>query len=446
MARVLGIEGDNVAAELRSSIVDKLRVYDEALILPAAHQSAESGAFKNVVMRLAGHERELRTDVFHPSWFTGVSAIPFPNDIAERLLADPEKRKRALNALVEAIPSEMASSDVQVGPELDGDHTGADAKPWQFGFDSPSCCVGLYAAQQACAPQVGLQGMDRIHQAYYLVCKAGGGVAAQTFHTRLTAALAKGASLDEALEQGIEPGPQALRRVAVAAKRNRGRILIAAAHALGFHSIDTIGDQASPDGIPYRTAIAPVDVTINVLRKIDTAQRSVWQYASGCVDAASSLGLLAASNAAQGFLLFTGANGELKVGTKNSFFDTLPFATPRLCTNRQAATDAAKCHRAWNEKVAGARGDDAGGAHPDTAWLRERFSWVDRGLGVDIEPLPLWGTFAPEAWLTSWARELGVTQLRTVRLAPEVVALAGVEGAKLRAAVRMALPPTHSSR
>ena len=442
MARVLGIEGDYVPSELRTALVDGLRVYDEAIVLPGAHRSQESGGFKNVVMRIAGHERELRADIFSPNWFSGVSMVPFPNDVAERLLTDPDRRQRALAALVKAIPSEMASAELQVGPELDGEPSGADAADWQFGFDSPGCCVGLYSAQETRAPRVGLEGMDRVHSKYYLVCKAGGGIAAQTFHARFLAAMAKGASLDEALEQGNSPGPQALRRVATAAKRNRGRILIAAAHALGFHSIDTISDQASPDGAAMRVAITPIDVACNVLRKVDTSSRSVWQYTSGCVDAASSLGLVSSSNVAMGFVLFTGTNGEFKINLKNSFHDSLPFGTPRLCSNREAVTAAAECHKAHRTRP----DTTATGPHPDSAWLRERFGWVDRGLGVDVEPPALWGTFASEEWLASWARELGVAQLRTVRLAPEVVALAGVEGAKLRAAARHVQGSTHSTR
>ena len=182
MARLLGIEGDNVPSELRSALMDSLRVYDEAVILPCGHRSCESGAFKNVVMRIAGTEHELRADNFSPNWFSGVSMIPFPNALAERLLTDDDQRKRALAALVAAVPSEMASSDVQVGPELDGDEHGVDSSHWQFGFDSPGCSVGLYSAQETRSPVVGATGMDRVHHTYYLVCKAGGGVAHTLTH------------------------------------------------------------------------------------------------------------------------------------------------------------------------------------------------------------------------------------------------------------------------
>jgi hypothetical protein len=451
MARVLGLDGDYIPPELRTALVDHLRLFDEGIILPGAQRSPESGGVKNVVMRLNGTEHDLRADVFTPNWFMGVSAVQVGTQEAEALLSDPARRCAALRALAEAIPSEMASSEVQVGPELDGEATDADSNPWQFGFDSPSCCVGLYAAEETRAPRAGVQGMDRVHKTYYLVCKAGGGVAAQTFHARLTAALSKGASLDEALEQGTEPGPQALRRVGVAAKRNRGRILVAAAKTLGFHGIDTISDQASPPGQQYRVAITALDVACNVLRKVDLPERdrSVWQYTSGCVDAASSLGLVTASNAARGFVLFTGADGEFKVTLRNSVHDAIPFCTPRLSSNREAVTKAAEAHKRHLAKTASDGGGGGGGgamgegAHPDGQWLRERFAWVNSAAGGkagalpgQIEPPPLWGTFEPEAWVQSWARELGLAQLRQVRLGPEIVAIAGVEPGKLRAAVR----------
>ena len=73
----------------------------------------------------------------------------------------------------------------------------------------------------------------------------GAGLAGQTFHARLSAALKSGSTLDEALSDDGTPGAKALRRVAVAAKRNRCRILNIAAQSLGFVCVDTIGDNAS---------------------------------------------------------------------------------------------------------------------------------------------------------------------------------------------------------
>ena len=103
----------------------------------------------------------------------------------------------------------------------------------------------LLGAADARAPGPNCEGMERVHRTYYLAAKAGGGIAAQTFHARLTAALAAGSTLDDALDGNADPGPQALRRGGFAASRNRGRILLLAAKALGIdHAIDTLGDQA----------------------------------------------------------------------------------------------------------------------------------------------------------------------------------------------------------
>jgi len=436
MARVLGLE-DDVGTTLRQALLNTLRVYDDCRALPGAHKSVESGAFKNVVMRLSGTENNMRSDAFSPNWFVGVSIMPVPASEAEPLLSDPKRRASALRKLVDAIPSELADADVEVGPQLDGDPNDRDTKAWVAGFDAPSCCVGIYSARETRAPEAGKDGMDRVHNTYYLVCKAGGGIAAQTFHARLTAALGSGKSLDQALDSGHEPGPQALRRVAQAAQRNRGRILVDAANALGLLSVDTLSDQASPDTACYRVAVAPVNVSCNSLRRVDIAgdrPRSTWQYSAGCVDSMSSTGIVTASNAQQGFVLFTSQDGELRVQARNNLFDGVPFASERRLSNRDAVNAAADAHKRGGQLV----GTSAQRAapHPDHQWVRERFGWKAKDHGIDLEPPTLWGAFASENWLRSWGREIGVASMRAVTLSPEIVAIAAVEGPKLRAAAR----------
>lgn len=432
MARVLAVNDYEVPQSLRSALLSQLRVYDDVRVLPGAHRSPESGAFKNVTMRLSGTEPGLSGELFSQNWFTGVSVIELPGEIAQPLLKDPRKRAAALQKLAAAVPSELADASVEVGPALEGDDNDRDTKAWLAGFDSPSCCVGLYSAQQTKAPgDAAHTGMQRIHHTYYLAVKAGGGIAAQTFHARLCAALTQGKSLDDALEAGDEPGPQALRRVAMAAQRNRGRILIEAAKALGFHAVDTLSDQASPDGQMYRQAVTPVNSVLNVLRKIECGSRgqSMWQYTSGCVDAHYSTGVVAASNAQQGFVLFTTQSGEMRVPqVKNELYDTVPFASRRLLSNRDVVMLAAEAHK--QAKAAHAA------AHPDSEWLRERFAWRAKDLGLDLEPPALWGAFEEEEWIASWGREVGVAGLRAVSLTPELVCVAAVEAPKLRAAAR----------
>ena len=110
-----------------------------AIVLPTASRSKESGAFKNVVLRLSGTETDLNSEIFSPNWFAGVSAVVVPSAHAELLMRDAARRKTALAKLAACIPSEMADSDVQVGPKLDGDEDDRDVEGWVAGFDSPSC-------------------------------------------------------------------------------------------------------------------------------------------------------------------------------------------------------------------------------------------------------------------------------------------------------------------
>ena len=399
---------------------------EQAVILPQAHRSVESGGFKGVSMKLSGQEGELSADMFSPSWFAGVSVLAVPPEIAQPLLNNPRKRAAALAKLNEAIVSEMSGADVQVGPELDGDESDRDVAPWEAGFDSPGCCVGLYSAQQSRAPDAGIYGMHRLHNAYFLVCKAGGGLAAQTFHSRLTSALKKGRSLDECLKDGNEPGPQALRRVSLAAQRNRARILAVAAKAIGYVGCDTISDNAAPAGHPYRMAIPAINIHTNTLREIEGVSTSTWHYAAGCVDGGISQGLLSSSNPKEGFLLFTDSNGGLKPQLRNAAYNCLPFASVRLASNRDAVMKAADAHKRALERQTV--------AHPDSEWVRERFAWRAKSLGVDLEPGILWGTYGSEEFVNQWGRELGIATCRVMRLQPEAVSIAAVEPAKLRAA------------
>lgn len=428
MARVLGLE--EIPPELRQELNASLRVCDEAIVLPTASRSAESGAFKNVVLRFAGNEPNVSADVFSSNWFSGISLVPVDTAQAEVLLRDSAKRQAALKKLTAAISSEMADSEVQVGPKLDASSDDRDVSGWVAGFDGPSCCVGLYSARLSRAPESGMGGMSRTHNAYYLVAKAGGGVAAQTFHSRLVSSLRAGRSLDDSLETGDAPGPQALRRVALAGKRNRARILAIAAETLGFSGcVDTITDASSAPDAPHRGAITMVDVTYNAIRKIDTGgMRSTWQYVAGAADAALSHGAISSSNVAEGFLTFTTKDDNFRVSLRNDAYDCLPFVTPRIEETRALCSRAARAHEEARKT--------GKPAHPDHAFVQERFAWktsIDKGI---VEPPCLWGSHLSEAFLSNWARELGVANLKSVRLSPELVTLAALEPAKMRAIVR----------
>lgn len=430
MARILALE--ELDGKLRTEMQSCLRVCDEAVVLPSASRSEESGTFKNVVFRLSGTDTELNPEIFSPSWFAGVSAVLVAPDMAEALLRNQEKRRTILKKLASSVMSEMSDAEIQVGPELEGDETDRDTKGWVAGFDSASCCVGLYSARQSRSPDVGASGMNRIHKAYYLVAKCGGGVAAQTFHSRLTSALRSGKSLDECLSEGGNPGIRALRRVSTAARRARARLLAQASEIMGFATVDTISDNAASPSAPMRGAIPCIDVTYNSLRKIDGVPRSTWQYSSGCVDAVISQGLMTSSNVAEGFVAFTNKNDEFKLAVRNEAYSTIPFVTERLHTTKAMSLTIAREH-----KQAKARDQSA---HPDSEFVYQRFCWkskaVPGGEGLSIEPPSLWGSHASEAFLASWARELGIANCKVVRMSPEAVCISAMEPAKLRAVVK----------
>ena len=415
MARVLSLE--EIDSKFRSAITGALRVCDEAVVLPGATRSIESGSFKNVVVRLAGTEPDLAPDVFSSAWWSGVSLLPVPKQVAEAVLDDSARRKAALQKLAEQIPSEAADSELVVGPELDGDSNGCDKNQWTAGFDGPACCVGLYSCSQTTTSDPRIPGIERQQKNYYLVCKAGAGLAAQTFHSRLATALRSGKTLEEALERG-EPGPLALRRVSEAGARNRARILRSAAQILGFHAVDTVSDHTASPTAPSRCAVVSANVNTNTLRRVDCPGRAVFEYCSGSVDAAHSAGLVSCSNLADGFVLFTTVSGD-KPAVRNDAHDNIPFVTPRICSSREACARATK-------------------RHPDHAWVRDRFSWKNRAGCEDLEtePAAFWGSHATENFVSHWSRELGLQNLRATKLQPELVCCSALEGAKLRALAR----------
>lgn len=243
MSKILSLE--DCPIPLRNSILRALRETDEAVLLPQSERSVESSSYKNTVFRLTANTPGLNPDIFSPNWFTGVTCVQLDDRDVEPLINDSKRRASVLQKLATAIPSEIACSDVTVGPQLDADSSDRDTADWVAGFDGPSCCVGLYVSEHSKAPDTGLRGMNRVHRESFLICRAGGGLAAAQFHTRLVSSLRRGKTLEQALEYGNEPGPQALRRVAAAGTRNRTQILLKAAQIIGFNRVNGISDQAS---------------------------------------------------------------------------------------------------------------------------------------------------------------------------------------------------------
>ena len=178
-----------------------------------------------------------------------------------------------------------------------------------------------------------------------------------------------------------------MRRVASSARRNRARILLMAAEAFGLFSLDSIGDNASHDSNPCRHLIPSVDVSYNSLvHASNSSSRSVWQYASGCVDASICTGMVTSSNVAEGFVCFSKPDGDTRVTVRNDAYCCVPFSTPRLMSNRDAMMYCV-------EKCKGVDGTPKSG-HPDSEWIRMRFAWEAKAFQtttVDVEPPSLWG-------------------------------------------------------
>lgn len=418
-ARLLTL--DSVTISLRNALLASLRAEDEGLLLPQAFQSNESGSFKNCVFRLAGDVPGISGAVFSFDWFSGVSLVQLSDSDARRVEALLEQPDEHLRSLVDAIASDVADADVQVGPSLECDELerDVDGATWKCGFDSPSAFVGIFSAQNSRPSEVGARGMSRVHNEFFLVCKAGAGTAASTFHSRLLAAIATpNATLDSVLGEGGTVGAAALRRLTSAGARNRHRILAEAAKVLGLTGVQSVGDQASRN--KYRCAVSDVDVCVNTIRKMDDTARSTWQV-TNAVDGTTSKGLVSMSNAADGMLLFLTSTGEKRIILRqNESWGTLPFATPRLKSSREMVDVVAA----------------AGGASGDEPWIRKRFAWKNRvfvAAQKDVPPFAFFGSHDTEWYAKSFSRELGLANFNAVRLRPELVATAGVDGGRLRA-------------
>ena len=427
MARVLSL--DSCPSELRNHLVRALKSTDEAVLLPAAGRNPDTGEFSNVVFRLDGTETDVDPSVFSAKWGNGVSAVKVDGARAKQLVACPVERAKALQALADAIHSETQNSDTVVGPPLECDELDRDTTEWKAGFDGPAAFVGLFFAQHSRAPEIAARGQNRVHESAYLVAKAGGGVSATTFHQRLTAALRKGKTLEQCFATDGEPGAAALRRVSNSGSRNRGRILNEAAVALGLPFLDTTPDQSSLGR--YRACVTNFDVNCNTLRKVEGSATPLFQYTTG-LDGGASQGLLTLSNAADGLALLLSPTGDSKFVLKNEAHNSLPFSSVRILSDRDALQRAVDAYKK-------AKGEEADPPHIDDAFLRKTFAWRNRKFREsqpDIEPLALWGTHESEAFLSTFSRELGVANANVVRLRPLVVALAGVDSGKLRAAVR----------
>lgn len=444
-------------ASLHASLVDVLRSEDECVVLPGARRTPNSGVFEGVVMSLDGAEANA-PGVFKADWGAGVSVVRVGSELAEPLLSTPQTRKRAIQALTKAISNELAGDD-DVGPAL-GSSTSKDAPSddWKAGFDSSSCCCGLYSAIEQKSIVHGNPGMTRATRSYFLVCKAGSGRAGQEFHAKFMGAISNGTSLDEALlcgkmdRDGCILSEATIQRVNAAGRRNRARLILQAAEVLGLGpDVDSVPDHACSEQHKRPCAILMADCVTNTMTRrsaasSDGTEPSRWWYYSGAVAPAPiSQGAILLSNAAQGMVLVLGDRDEDALRFRNEAHGSLPFGSPRTRDNKDAIKDAVTAHkRAARKADASGIADLTDAAtdtpalcsgHPDEEWLSQRFGWKrnQAARALDVHPPQLWGTHQPLEY-EKWAKQGGLSAFRRLMLVPELVVLAGAEAPLVRAA------------
>ena len=433
MARLLTI--DRCTVGLRNSLLSALSATDEAVLLPQASKSPESDAYKNVAFRLRGDTSPVNPAIFASRFYDGLSAVRLTESDAkavDAILKDPSRRAETLQLLKSSIRSEVSNSELVVGPTLECDADERDSEAWVAGLDSTSAFAGVFSTQHSRPPCGTMDvGMARPHKEFFLVVRAGAGVAAQTFHARLVAALAGGATLDACLEEDVAaPGSTALRRLQRAGSRNRARILAEMSELLKLTGVASVGDTESK--ARTRMVVPHIDLQVNTLSKneetistTNSVQNSSWRYITG-VDCVTSTGAGTLSNAAQGIVLFapqTTNSGMKTTPIRNECLSSLPFSTQRVSTERQMVEIINKAKK----------------QHPDRDWIRQRFIWqnsVSDERGAEIEPSSLWGSHTATSWTKSFARELAVSELEPLVLAPELVVTAGLTAGKLRAVLR----------
>lgn len=434
----------DLTAKLRTELERELRPVDTAWLLPGASASLESSDLKNTVLGLDPSAPGPPVHLFGSDWGHGVSAIRVPTERVESLVATPEQRVRLLQAMRDAIPCELIDSNIQVGPQLQSNHhKDAEGDDWVVGFDGVNCSCGLYYATELRSSTGNRgDGMTRPVDSYFLVAKAGGGLAAQQFHAELSGLFAdKTASLQQ-IDQAHQLEHK-MQRVVQAGRRNRAAILHTLAKVMGMIAdIDVVVDHASANSVtPKQLAILRIDAVTNVLIKSEReegAREVEWKYFAGAVAPSCSQSSIMCSNALEGYIGFFPLNEQQDaLHLRNEAGGALPFSSLRTSSGAQALERAvsAHCER---------RG------HPEHEWIQQHFAWyrpaVRRVAHLDpkvqqcidaLEPAPLWGTHTPATY-TRWLRPLGAEEANVVRLFPTMVVMAGNESSVLRSVATIA--------
>ena len=418
--------------ELHAHVIDILRTCDEGILLPGATRASDKGWFSNAIFSINGGEAR-PPGFFKPDWGHGIAVARVTAESAERLLSSDASRKAALAALANKIRNEVCGDD-SVGPRLGASDVLDDASDnWTAGFDSTACSCGLYSASEQKVAAGGIEGMRRAHRSYFLVVKAGAGLAGEEFHAKFNGLLAKGKTLDEILPPGRRDDDRALaggltegtvHRVVAAGRRNRARILMEVAAVLGLAGDVEDGiDHAASTDHSERLALTLTDVVTNTLVRhslttADGSDASHWVYYSGAsAPPPASTGAIMSSNVSEGYVLLLSDRDSDEVCIRNDMRGALPFGSQRIRTPLEAYKNL-----------------ERNATHPDADWISRHFSWRQGSNKAHIEPPQLWGTHSSLNH-ERWMRAVGISSHRSVALAPELVLLAGAEDPTLRAVV-----------
>ncbi len=433
-------EADRLGKAVVREMEHRLRAEDTAILLPGAHQSQETCQFKNAVVAL--HPTAPSTpSIFSETWGHGISAVPIASNKLERFFSlSPEEQARLLDQLAESIPNVACDFDASIGPPLVQEEQ-RDKEPWSAGFDSSSCCLGLYKSEEeadVCCETA--PGTRRCNNEYFLVCKAGAGRTETELDEQIALLIQDGGSTEEIF------GPESridsdMRWTVSVGRRNRGRLLYQLACTLFVEdAVDTMVDsRAHPSSAATQLVMPQYDCCSTSIRKVKNEANATWVLYANAIDTETSQGVITCSNVASGFWVMredtvrTGRRGwGPSCRVKNEAYNALPFGSMRISTKYNLLSHA--------------NSQKPLGRHADDEWLRSHFYWKRpvkcvQGWGMSKEtalrvtsmlPVQLWGTHASSTWFRSSRVELGVDGMLFVAMRPSFVVLAGTEPDKLR--------------
>lgn len=433
-------DNDGTLSAFITDLAKQLRPCDGAHLLPGSGASKETKDLKNVILMLGSKDSAPPLHVFSTDWGHGVSIIRVPDPVAQLWCNSPERRILLMQKIVAAVPCELASTSINVGPRLRcQDHHDEPGDNWTIGFDGENCSVGIYESTEIITPTAAhVAGISRPTKSFFLVVKAGAGLAAQQFHSELNGLASKGNSLYDINENHLLEAK--MKRVISAARRNRAAILAKVVDIMeATLDFDLCPDNgAAPDVPPKQLAMLMADCVTNVLARVsaEDGENHTWYYYAGAVAPMYSQSSITCSNVTEGYVLFSNKH---EVGTnesmnfRNDAGGALPFSSPRTRETDVVIADAVAHHL-------------SGKGHPDAEWVSSHIRWYEPEFSRighlsesvqkcirSIEPSQLWGSHASTSY-DQWLPSLGADEVKALRLFPVLVVLPGNELISLRSA------------